>query len=149
MAGALGTSLPAPPRGAPARRRPDPRPPHPGSAPGEIIPLATLTHELDGSAQWPYVGDWEQVTTDLVRLVRTEECDALSVGLPEIARALICTGSNTHVATLCAAASQTLTYGPKERETVLAEIDTYLACLVAEQALWPGDGLLPALFQQV
>ncbi len=32
----------------------------------EIIPLATLTHELGGGADWPAVGDWEHVTTDLV-----------------------------------------------------------------------------------
>ncbi|MFE5894850.1 hypothetical protein ACFQ6E_38795 [Streptomyces sp. NPDC056462] len=119
-----------------------------GRRPGEIIPLATLTHELDGGAQWPYVGDWEKVTTDLVRLVRTAECDALSLGLPTIARALICTGPNNHVRTLDTAADYTLTYGPKERGAVLAEIDTYLACLVAEQGLWPGDNLLPPLFHQ-
>ncbi|MGW1616396.1 hypothetical protein ACWCQZ_44510 [Streptomyces sp. NPDC002285] len=119
-----------------------------GRTPGEIIPLATLTHELDGGAQWPYVGDWEKVTTDLVRLVRTGECDALSLGLPEIARALICTGPNNQVRTLGTAAGQTLTYGPKERAAVLAEIGTYLACLVAEQDLWPGDNLLQPLFHQ-
>ncbi|MFC8094677.1 hypothetical protein [Streptomyces sp. NPDC057301] len=119
-----------------------------GRRPGEIIPLATLTHELDGGAQWPYVGDWEKVTVDLVRLVRTAQCDALSLGLPEIARALICTGPNNHVRALDTAAGHTLTYGPKERAAVLAEIDTYLACLVAQQDLWPGDNLLPPLFHQ-
>jgi hypothetical protein len=117
-----------------------------GRRPGEIIPLATLTHELDGGAQWPYVGDWEKVTIDLVRLVRTGECDALSLGLPEIARALVCTGPNNHVRTVDTAAGHTLAYGPKERAAVLAEIDTCLACLVAEQDLWPGDNLLPPLF---
>ena len=30
--------------------------------PGEIIPLSTLTHELDGGTGWPRVGDWETVT---------------------------------------------------------------------------------------
>ncbi|MGF0174502.1 hypothetical protein ACQF36_29575 [Streptomyces sp. Marseille-Q5077] len=117
-------------------------------APGEIIPLATLTHELDGGAQWPYVGNWEKVTTDLVRLVRTGQCDTLSLGLPEIARALVCTGPDNHVRTLDTAAGHTLTYGPKERAAVLAEIDTYLACIVAQQDLWPGAGLLPPLFDQ-
>nr|WP_252980779.1 hypothetical protein [Streptomyces chartreusis] len=119
-----------------------------GRTPGEVIPLATLTHELGGGADWPYVGDWEKVTTDLVRLVRTAECDALSLGLPEIARALICTGPNNHVRTLDTAAGHSLTYGPKERGAVLAEIDTYLACLISEQGLWPGDDLLPPLVQQ-
>ncbi|MFI9772597.1 hypothetical protein ACIHJG_38015 [Streptomyces sp. NPDC052415] len=37
-----------------------------GRRPGEIVPLSTLTHELDGGALWPQVGDWEAVTSDLV-----------------------------------------------------------------------------------
>ncbi|MGW6955217.1 hypothetical protein [Streptomyces sp. PAN_FS17] len=106
-----------------------------GRKPREIIPLATLTHELGGGAGWPYVGDWEKVTTDLVQLVRAADCDALSLGLPEIARALICTGPNSDVRTLNTAAGQTLTYGPRERAAVLAEIDRFLICLVAEQDL--------------
>ncbi|MFI6494323.1 hypothetical protein [Streptomyces sp. NPDC050564] len=114
-----------------------------GRQPGEIIPLATLTHELDGGAAWPTVGDWEGVTADLLQLVREGECDALSLGLPEIARALICSGPHSHVRSYDAAADQFIAYGPTERAAVLAEIDMFLACLVAEQALWPGDGLLP------
>ncbi|WP_236067199.1 hypothetical protein [Streptomyces brasiliscabiei] len=116
--------------------------------PGEIVPLSTLTHELGGGADWPTVGDWEKVTTDLLRLVRTGECDALSLGLPEIGRALICTGPTNHVRTFDAAADQTTTYGPDDRAAVLAEIDIFLAGLVAEQELWPGDGLLPPLHHE-
>ncbi|MFG2257299.1 hypothetical protein [Streptomyces mirabilis] len=114
-----------------------------GRRPGEIIPLATLTHELNGGADWPAVGDWESVTADLLQLVRVGECDALSLGLPEIARALICTGPHSHVRTYDAAADQFIAYGPTERAAVLAEVEMVLAPLVAEQALWPGDGLLP------
>ncbi|MEU5297836.1 hypothetical protein [Streptomyces umbrinus] len=119
-----------------------------GRKPGEIIPLATLTHELGGGADWPTVGDWETVTTDLVRLVRAGECDALSLGLPEIARALIISGPHNHVRAFDAAANQFITYGPEERAAVLAEVDMFLTGLVAEQHLWPGDGLVPPLFQQ-
>lgn len=119
-----------------------------GRKPGEIIPLATLTHELGGGADWPTVGDWETVTTDLVQLVRAGECDALSLGLPEIARALIISGPHNHVRAFDAAANQFITYGPEERAAVLAEVDMFLAGLVAEQHLWPGDGLVPPLFQQ-
>ncbi|GAX57781.1 hypothetical protein [Streptomyces olivochromogenes] len=114
-----------------------------GRRPGEIIPLATLTHELNGGAGWPAVGDWESVTADLLQLVRVGECDALSLGLPEIARVLICTGPHSHVRTYDAAANQFIAYGPTERAAVLAEVEMVLAPLVAEQALWPGDGLLP------
>ncbi|KUN57269.1 hypothetical protein AQJ46_47995 [Streptomyces canus] len=119
-----------------------------GRQPGEIIPLATLTHELGGGADWPAVGDWENVITDLLQLVRAGECDALSLGLPDIARALIIAGPHSQVRAFDAGADELITYGPNERAAVLAEIDTFLTCLVAEQDLWPGDGLLPPLFQQ-
>jgi hypothetical protein len=119
-----------------------------GRQPGEIVPLATLTHELGGGADWPTVGDWESVTTDLLQLVREGECDALSLGLPEIARALICSGPHSHVRAFDAAADEFIAYGPAERAAVLAEVDTFLTGLVAEQELWPGDGLLAPLCQR-
>ncbi|MGW7208459.1 hypothetical protein [Streptomyces sp. NPDC054837] len=115
--------------------------------PGEIIPLSTLTHELGGGASWPSVGDWEKVTTDLVQLVRTGECDALSLRLPEIGRALICVGPTRQVRAFDAAADQVITYGPQERAAVLAEVDMFLTGLVAERQFWPGEGLLPPLFR--
>ncbi|MFC8428053.1 hypothetical protein [Streptomyces sp. NPDC057253] len=117
--------------------------------PGEIIPLSTLTHELDGGAGWPWVGDWETVTTDLLQLVRHGECDALSLGLPEIARALLCAGPDTHVCAFDAAGGQDTTYGPQERAAVLTKIDMFLTSLVAERAFWPGDGLLAPLSRRV
>ncbi|KUN17555.1 hypothetical protein AQJ11_37435 [Streptomyces corchorusii] len=119
-----------------------------GRQPGEIIPLATLTHELNGGADWPTVGDWERVTIDLLQLVRAGDCHALSLGLPEIARALVCTGPNSHVRAFDAAAGEFIVYGSAERAAVLAEVDVFLACLVAEQDLWPGDGLLAPLVRR-
>ena len=112
-----------------------------GRKQGEIVPLATLTHELGGGADWPAVGDWERVATDLLQLVRLGNRDALSLGLPEIARALVCTGPHIHVRGYDAAADDFIAYGPAERAAVLAEVDAFLAGLVAEQDLWPGDGL--------
>ncbi|SNX88501.1 hypothetical protein SAMN06272735_8953 [Streptomyces sp. TLI_55] len=119
-----------------------------GRTPGEIIPLSTLTHELDGGTLWPQVGDWETVTNDLVHLVRAGECDALSLGLPEIGRALLCAGPHGQVRVVDAASNQVIIYGPQERAAVLAEVDKFLTGLVAERAFWPGDGLLPPIFQQ-
>ncbi|MBO7935633.1 hypothetical protein JTP77_006635 [Streptomyces sp. S9] len=113
--------------------------------PGEVVPLSTLTHELDGGAGWPAVGDWERVTNDLVRLVRAGHCDALSLGLSEIGRALVCVGPASHVRAYDAAAGDFITYGPTERAAVLADIRTLLAGLVTERDLWPGDGLLAPL----
>ncbi|MGW7258669.1 hypothetical protein [Streptomyces sp. NPDC054834] len=118
-----------------------------GRQPGEIIPLATLTHELNGGADWPTVGDWERVTSDLVQLVRLGNCDALSLGLPEIARALVCTGPQSHVRAFDPAAGGLLVYGPQDRAEVLAEVDLFLTGIAAERPLWPGDGLLPPLTQ--
>ncbi|MPY33526.1 hypothetical protein FNH09_20415 [Streptomyces adustus] len=117
-----------------------------GRLPGEIVPLATLTHELGGSADdWRGVGDWESVTTDLLQLVRHGDCDALSLGLPAIARTLICTGPHTPVRTFDMATGEVIAYGPAQRAAVLAEVGTFLAGLTAEQDLRPGDGLLPSL----
>ncbi|MEJ8654982.1 hypothetical protein [Streptomyces sp. MS1.AVA.4] len=113
---------------------------------GDIIPLATLIHELNGGADWPAVGDWERVTTDLVQLVQTQMCDALSLGLPEIARALICTGPDNQVRTFDAAEGEAAVYGPDDRANVLTEISMFLTGIATEQPLWPGDGLLPPLY---
>ncbi|WP_455362354.1 hypothetical protein [Streptomyces sp. SYSU K21746] len=120
-----------------------------GRQPGEIIPLATLTHELNGGADWPTVGDFERVTTDLVRLVQTQMCDALSLGLPEIARALICTGPgpDKEVRAFDAAAGECIVYGPDDRAKVLAEVCMLLTGIATEQPFWPGDELLPPLCQ--
>ncbi|MFE0520795.1 hypothetical protein [Streptomyces sp. NPDC058954] len=119
-----------------------------GRQPSAIVPLATLTHELNGGADWPAVGDWERVTADLVHLVQTKRCDALSVQLPEVARALICTGPNSQVRAFDAAAGEAIVYGPDERTKVLTEVGTFLTGLTAEQPFWPGDGLLPPLCQR-
>lgn len=113
-----------------------------GREPGEIVPLATLTHELRGGAAWPAVGDWERVTADLLDLVRCGYCDALSLGLSEIARALVCSGPYSQVRVYDAAARDFIVYGPAERAAVLAEVDASLAGLIGEQGFWPGDGLL-------
>ncbi|MEW2425739.1 hypothetical protein AB0911_34985 [Streptomyces nigra] len=114
-----------------------------GRQPDEIIPLATLTHELDGGADWLMVGDWERVTVDLVRLVQTGMCDALSLGLPEVARALICTAPGTQMRAFGPAAEEFTVYGPDDRTKVLTQVGRLLASLTAEQPFWPGDGLLP------
>ncbi|MER6370130.1 hypothetical protein ABT255_17415 [Streptomyces mirabilis] len=113
-----------------------------GRRPGEIVPLATLTHELDGGTRWPEVGDWEAVTADLLQLIRDRECDALSLGLPDIARALVCSGPHSEVRVYDSAAGRHQAYGPAERIEVLVEVGRQLAWAEAGCALWPGDGLL-------
>ncbi|MFE9976224.1 hypothetical protein ACFYRD_37340 [Streptomyces hirsutus] len=113
-----------------------------GRRQGEIVPLSTLTHELDGGARWPEVGDWAAVTADLLQLIQDRKCDGLSLGLPDIARALVCSGPRSEVRAYDPAAERYQTYGPADRIEVLVEVGRQLAWAEAGCALWPGDGLL-------
>ncbi|WP_406436475.1 hypothetical protein OHB14_62295 [Streptomyces sp. NBC_01613] len=113
-----------------------------GRRPGEIVPLSTLTHELDGGARWLEVGDWQTVTEDLLQVVRDRDCDALSLGLPEIARALVCVGPHSEVRAVDSASGAHRAYGPADRVEVLVEVGRHLAWAEAGSPLWPGDGLL-------
>ncbi|MGW5640968.1 hypothetical protein ACWEWQ_40675, partial [Streptomyces sp. NPDC003832] len=114
-----------------------------GRRSGEIVPLSTLTHELDAGARWPEVGDWETVTEDLLQLVRDHDCDALSLGLPDIARALVCAGPRSEFYAVNPASGTRRTHGPTERIEALVEIGRHLARAEAGSPLWPGNGLLP------
>ncbi|MEU2588999.1 hypothetical protein ABZ612_40640 [Streptomyces avermitilis] len=116
--------------------------------PGEIVPLAPLAHEVDGGANWPKIGDWERVTGDLLRLIRQSGCDALSLGLPEIARALICNGPDTELRAYDATADRYIPYGRASRTAVLEQLADHLDRAVSPHGLWPGDGLLPPLSQR-
>ncbi|MGW5657228.1 hypothetical protein [Streptomyces humi] len=116
-----------------------------GRRPGEIVPLSTLTHELDGGARWPEVGDWEAVTDDLLQLIRDHDCDALTLGLPAIARALVCAGPHSEVRTVDPTTEGHRVYGPADRIEVLVEVGRHLAWAEAGSPLWPGTGLLAPL----
>ncbi|WP_225080807.1 hypothetical protein [Streptomyces sp. CoT10] len=113
-----------------------------GRRPGEIVPLATLTQELGAGAHWPEVGDWETVVADLVQLIRNEGCDALSLGLPPIERALLCSGPDSTVRVIDPATQECTAYGPQDRKAVLAQVRQHLAWAEAGGALWPGEDLL-------
>ncbi|MCX4993361.1 hypothetical protein [Streptomyces sp. NBC_00568] len=113
-----------------------------GRRQAEIVPLSTLTHELDGGTRWPEVGDWEAVTADLLQLIQDGACDALSLDLPYIARALVCSGPHSRVRAYDPAAGRYQTWGPADRIEVLVEVGKQLAFAEAGRALWPGDGLL-------
>ncbi|MGW0631723.1 hypothetical protein [Streptomyces sp. NPDC002758] len=116
-----------------------------GRRPGEIVLLSTLTHELDGGARWPEVGDWEAVTEDLLQLVRDHDCDALSLGLPDIARALVCAGPRSEVRAVDPTTGRHWAYGPMDRIEVMIQVGKQLAWAEAGSPLWPGDGLLPPI----
>jgi hypothetical protein len=114
-----------------------------GRRPGEIVPLATLTHELDGGTLWPQVGDWAAVTADLLQLIHDRACDALSLGLPPIARALVCSGPRSEVRAYDPTTEGYHVFGPADRSEVLVEIGKQLARTEAGRPLWPGDIPLP------
>ncbi|MEV5850399.1 hypothetical protein AB0M32_51455 [Streptomyces sp. NPDC051985] len=116
-----------------------------GRRPGEIVPLSTLTHELDGGARWPEVGDWESATEDLLQLIRDDDCDALRLGLPELALALVCASPHSEVRVVDPTSGAHRAYGPADRIEVLVEIGRHLAWAEAGSPLWPGDGLLPTI----
>ncbi|MFE0420570.1 hypothetical protein [Streptomyces tendae] len=98
-----------------------------GRRPGEIVPLATLTHELDRGTLWPQVGDWQGVTADLLQLIHDHACDALGLGLPPIARALVCSGPTSEVRVYDPTTEDYEVFGPAERIEVLVEIGRQLA----------------------
>ncbi|MFF4398546.1 hypothetical protein [Streptomyces sp. NPDC001480] len=114
-----------------------------GRQPGEIVPLSTLTHEPDGGTRWPEAGDWEAVTTDLLQLIQDCPCDALSLGLPDIARALVCSGPHGEARVCDPAAGQHQAHGPAHRLQVLVEVGRHMVWAEAGSPLWPGGGLLP------
>ncbi|MFI6567122.1 hypothetical protein [Streptomyces sp. NPDC050534] len=116
-----------------------------GRRPGEIVPLSTLSHELDGGARWPQVADWQTVTEDLLQVIRDHDCDALGLGLPEIARALVCVGPHSEIRSVDSTSGAPRVYGPRDRLAVLVEVGRQLAWAEAGCPLWPGDGLLPPI----
>ncbi|WP_409239741.1 hypothetical protein [Streptomyces sp. PA5.6] len=96
-------------------------------APREIVPLATLTHELEGGVKWPLIADWERVIQDLVFLSRFGICYSMPLALPAIERALICSGPYVDVLAFDAATGQPVTYGAADRTSLLSRLQAHLA----------------------
>ncbi|UJW36914.1 hypothetical protein L3Q67_45430 (plasmid) [Saccharothrix sp. AJ9571] len=113
----------------------------PGRVPGELVPLATLTFELDGGNLWPQVADWERVVDAVVRISRDRGCDAMPIGLPHVP-ALLLSGGPATTHTLHHPDGSTSRVGPDERQQQLAELTGHVRQYVAEDPFWPGDGLL-------
>jgi hypothetical protein len=61
----------------------------PSRVPGCLVPLSTLTFELDGGRLWPQIADWEAVVAAVASLRRARDCDALPLGLPATTAALL------------------------------------------------------------
>lgn len=112
----------------------------PGRVPGCVVPLSTLTFELDGGRAWPQIGDWQRVVETLIRLVRGGQMDAMSLGLPPRAALLLSNGPET-VHDLLHPDGTRSTAGPPDRQTELDDLTDRVRAFVARGPFWPGEGL--------
>ena len=67
----------------------------PDRRPHQIVPVSTLTYELDGGRLWPQVADWMTVVDALVTLARAGACDAMPLGLTQLQAFLLAQGPTT------------------------------------------------------
>jgi hypothetical protein len=49
-----------------------------------VVPLSTLTFELDGPRLWPQVADWGRLVNAVVHISRRQGCDAMPLELPQL-----------------------------------------------------------------
>ena len=116
----------------------------PGRTEGCLVPLSTLTYELNGGRGWPEVGDWQDVVDTVVELSRAQRCDAMNLGLPDQVVHLLANGPETVSTIIHPGGGRTL-LGPPDRERELAELTGRVRDFVARGGpFWPGDGLLAA-----
>lgn len=112
------------------------------SRPGpRLVPISTLTFELDGGNLWPWVGNWEKVAEDVATLARHRGCDALPLGLPEL-DAILLAGGAPNTRTVVTRDGPHVV-GPADRAQVLEKLMRHVERFEAEQPWWPGDGLTP------
>lgn len=112
----------------------------PGRTPGCLVPLSTLTFELNGGQLWPDIADWAEVEEGVVRLARRGECDAVALGLSSTASVLLANGPLTVVTTYSPAGQ--LVHGLAERQEQLERLQTHVRDLGARGPFWPGDRLV-------
>jgi hypothetical protein len=113
----------------------------PGRTSGCLVPLSTLTFELDGGRLWPQIGDWETVVDAVVDLSRRQACDAMPLGLPQLTALLVSGGPNT-VHELYHPDGSRSQAGPADRQQHLDELAGHVRRFVAEGPFWPGERLV-------
>ncbi|TLG16537.1 hypothetical protein FEK35_04665 [Nocardia cyriacigeorgica] len=113
----------------------------PGRTAGCLVPLSTLTYELNGGQLWHMVGDWQPVSEAVAYLARTKQCDAMPIGLPPIAAALL-SGGPTTIHTLHHTDGRQVHVGPTERQQQLLDLTRHVGAYAAQGAFWPGDNLV-------
>ena len=113
----------------------------PGRTPGELVPLSTITYELDGGRYWPRIGDWAAVTTAIPGLTRAGRCDASQLGLHQVALHLLANGPESDaVMHYTDGGSETL--GPADRQATLDDITRQVHTAMVDRPMWPGDHLV-------
>jgi hypothetical protein len=112
----------------------------PGRSDGCIVPVSTLTAELDGGLFWPLVADWERVVEAIVRLSRGRSCDAMPLGLPAEMAGSLSSGPDTALTVYYPDRREIL--GPEERQALLRQLENNLRAMVNRRPFWPGEDLL-------
>jgi hypothetical protein len=113
----------------------------PGRTPGCVVPLSTLTFELNGGQWWHKIGDWERVSDAVAYIARTQQCDAMPVGLPQVAAVLLAGGPNT-THTLHHPGGGRSQVGAAERREELLKLTRHVHANADQGAFWPGDNLV-------
>jgi hypothetical protein len=114
----------------------------PDRRPHQIVPVSTLSYELDGGRLWPQVADWMIVVEALVPLARAGACDAMPLGLTPLQAFLVAQGPGTdNVVHYTDGTSEHR--GPEHRQQVLDDLTTHLRRFLADGPFWPGNNLVP------
>jgi hypothetical protein len=116
----------------------------PSRTPGCLVPLSTLTFELNGGLLWPEIADWKRVVDAVVRLTRDKACDAMPLGLPPVTTASLANGPDTEV-NVHRPDGRRSTIGTRERQQYIDELVGYIAKSTASGPFWPGDNLMNPL----
>ena len=112
----------------------------PARTSGCVVPLSTLTFELNGGQLWSQVADWEAVVTALVRLSRDKECDAMPLGLPTAVSALLANGPATTITVYGPDGGRSLV-GGRERDEYIRELAEAVRSFTRGGPFFPGGNL--------
>lgn len=113
----------------------------PGRTERSLVPMSTLSFELNGGALWPQVADWERVVDAVVRVARAGACDAMPLGLPGEQAAILGNGPGVPVTLFYTDGTQRVC-DPAERQQHLDALRVHLDQFIAQGPFWPGANLV-------
>jgi hypothetical protein len=106
-----------------------------------LVPLSTLTFELDGGALWPEIADWERVIEAVVRISRAGACDSMPLGLPAEHSFLLGQGPGVPFTILYPDGTQRVC-DPGERQQYVDEYTAHVHRWLREGPFRPGLNLV-------